>query len=413
MKISLRTTILLISVLVMSCGQRTSIADNTLKDKYIANGLTYTPSIDSQNVTRIQLPDMNNSPTSLIRTEELIDSVWYLPLETHQESIISGIDMLRIHGDRIYVLDNASKSILMFDNQGGFIRQIGSAGKGPGEYINPISIVINEFTSELLIHDDKSRTVLIHDLEGNFLREKPVGFLMNYFAPLGDSAYLVNIYLRDNRHLPQIAKSQYLEVDTDWQIKTAGLDGSVNECSEFGRAREGIYPGKTDYLYNPTFSNMVYQYTAGKMEPAYYFDLGSMTLPDGFLCGLSFEDYIRQYDNSRSPYAFISGAIVESEHWLITTFRYQNMSFYLFYSKADSRYFWNSIYETDPKSPRFVTLTSVEGRIADDVFYGYKSALQIYNEIQTHSKTQRIVLDDKLAAVQPESNPVLVFYRLK
>src|SRR5690606_38092393 len=105
--------------------------------------------------------------------------------------------------------------------------------------------------------------------------------------------------------------------------------------------------------------------------PKYVFDVGSMNLPADFLCGLSVDDYIKNYDNRSSPYGFIDKPVVENDAWLITSFRYQQMNVYFFYSKVNRRYYWSIIHRTNPKSTRFVTLTPIRGYIDEDLFYGY------------------------------------------
>ena len=400
------------------CGACTNNTHNR-GIKFAENGevlndsLTYMSMLDDDSVTLIKLPDLNNSGSRLIYTDELIDSIWYVPLETNKQSIFGGIEHLKVHNNKVYIVDNASNSVLLFGLDGKFIKKIGRTGNAPGEYINPVNITVNAFNNRFLIYDDKQRKLLIHDLDGNFLQEKPIGFRMNDFVPLSDSAYLVNIHLSENRHIPEIAESLLLTVDTNWQIQSAGMPGSVNICSDFSHARDGIYTSASGHLYNPTFSNTIYQYQGDTIVPKYVFDAGSMNLPPDFLCGLSFDEYIEKYDNPEAPYGFIDKPIIETDTWLITSFRFRLMNVYLFYSKDGGRYHWSIMHQMDPESKRFATLTPIRGMTDEDTFYGYIDGVSLYNEIQRAQENQELLLGDELTQLEPDDNPVLIFYRLK
>lgn len=79
-----------------------------------------------------------------------------VPLETSDKCLIGNISQIEIFNDTIYVLDSSiAKALFVFDNKGKFIRKIGTVGKGPGEYINPLSFTFDEKNSQIQILDRK------------------------------------------------------------------------------------------------------------------------------------------------------------------------------------------------------------------------------------------------------------------
>lgn len=72
---------------------------------------------------------------STVPLRERIDSVWCVPLETTDSSLVSSVASLQIMDDRFYMLDGTYASILIFDKQGRYINGIYGQGKGPKEYI--------------------------------------------------------------------------------------------------------------------------------------------------------------------------------------------------------------------------------------------------------------------------------------
>jgi hypothetical protein len=406
---------IVVLVAFAACQRTNKVVDNRFPvgSEVIEPSFSELIETSKDSIVEIIFPDLNKDGTKIIDTDRLIDSVWYVPLETSDQSIISGISNLIIHEQYVYILDFNQKSVLLFGVDGKFIKRIGSAGRGPQEYILPKSISINEYTNEFLIHDDKRQNVMVYDLEGNFLRDQKIGFRMNDFMALEDGGYMINNHLVDNRHLPEIAKKQVFKVNKDWKIVSAGLNGEVNDCSEFGDLRPGFYKTNSQILYNPSYSSIVYQYNEGVFKPKYNLNLGTMSFPDNFLCGLSLDQYKKLYDNTNAPFGQFEKAIIETDEWLIAPPIYKRMLFYTFYSKKTKELFFNLFYESSSKSEQFISMTPIIGVVKNDVFYGFKNSSVLYNEIIDQQKTKKLELNKELKDLDVGDNPVLIFYKLK
>ena len=74
----------------------------------------------------------------------------YLPLETSPQCLIQEIDKILFSKSFIFVNDTRNR-LLQFDKSGKFIRQIGSQGRGPAEYLFAYDFCINEYTNEIYI----------------------------------------------------------------------------------------------------------------------------------------------------------------------------------------------------------------------------------------------------------------------
>ncbi|MFA5817241.1 MAG: 6-bladed beta-propeller [Bacteroidales bacterium] len=71
----------------------------------------------------------------LLKLSEIVDHIEYVKLETTPECLIGGGQAV-LTGNTIYIKNFRPISLLVFDGQGKFLRQISRQGKGPGEYIN-------------------------------------------------------------------------------------------------------------------------------------------------------------------------------------------------------------------------------------------------------------------------------------
>ena len=91
-----------------------------------------------QHVIKIDdLTDVSNLSFS-----KVVDSVFYLPLETSEEVLMGQIESLQVVDERIFVSDITSKSLFSFDMDGRLITKYSAVGEGPGEFstINSFSI---------------------------------------------------------------------------------------------------------------------------------------------------------------------------------------------------------------------------------------------------------------------------------
>ena len=119
------------------------------------------------------------------------DSVLMFHLETNDSCLIGEITKLICLNNLIYIADNISKSIFVFDMSGKLRTKIHSVGSGPGEYTN-----ISYFTvhgTDVILFDHYMGKFLFYDASGKFIRDKGIG---NIWAEelfcMNDKLYLPN-----------------------------------------------------------------------------------------------------------------------------------------------------------------------------------------------------------------------------
>jgi len=69
----------------------------------------------------------------------------------------------------IAVLDWDNLRVQIFDGEGGFVRSIGSKGKGPGQMINPLSVAVGA-GGEIIVGDYQRKDVQVFSKEGELLQ---------------------------------------------------------------------------------------------------------------------------------------------------------------------------------------------------------------------------------------------------
>lgn len=90
----------------------------------------------------------------------------YIPLETDSACLLQRISNLAITDSFIFASDGTR--LLKFSDDGNFISQIGSEGRGPGQYINLSAIQADQKARELYVL--ALRQMVVYDFNGNLKR---------------------------------------------------------------------------------------------------------------------------------------------------------------------------------------------------------------------------------------------------
>ena len=151
------------------------------------------------------------------------------------------IGMEYLSNGNIVVNDQKANQILMFDDQGKFIKKIGKKGQGPGEFGNPFCL---SSTSEtIIVGDNSNMRIQFYDLKGNFIREFKIykAFLdmavshdgLIYAAPIRirPESSLVDVLDTDGKLLTSFGEARFGD-KSDWQIPNMVGGISINDKNE-------------------------------------------------------------------------------------------------------------------------------------------------------------------------------------
>lgn len=114
----------------------------------------------------------------------------------------------------IYVLDQQSSHVKVFDASGKYVRTIGRQGQGPGELESPMTLSFNRTSGELAIHQ-ASRRMSYFKTDGTFLRHLS---FKEMWALRGRVDSKGNIY---------ITEGIVDQTDPRYELKKLGPDASV------------------------------------------------------------------------------------------------------------------------------------------------------------------------------------------
>ena len=106
-------------------------------------------------------------------------------LQVTESSILANISDLAIIENHMLVLDGKQSQLFMFDSEGGFLKQVGRLGQGPGEYIKPAYITADK--DRFLLLDTDLRRLIFYDRNGAWIRSDNLSD--SGIFPVGDFLY--------------------------------------------------------------------------------------------------------------------------------------------------------------------------------------------------------------------------------
>ncbi|MBO4961511.1 MAG: 6-bladed beta-propeller, partial [Flavobacteriales bacterium] len=174
----------------------------------------------SQDVPHIHV-DVNTAEKHMDMSEYLDTSFFKaIPLETTAECLV-GKDIMNVwyRNGRIYVWEEQTESVFMFDENGKFIDKIADKGEGPNEYLKIKNVTLSD--SLICIFDTYSRKVLYYDLDCNFIRRVSTKHVyQNVISAarsfiLGDRIYFGIVFIEDFRTDMYGAPHKWVSMDLD------------------------------------------------------------------------------------------------------------------------------------------------------------------------------------------------------
>ena len=227
---------------------------------------------------------------------EFLDTSFYrvIPLETTPECLVGNeIKKVFYRNGRIYVWEEQSKGVFMFDENGNYLNKIQTPGEGPQDYIQIDNVCITD--NYIYIRDDYGQKVLYYDLDCNFIKSVSSKEICRSIIPpalsfmVRDRVYFGICFL-DNfpKRLGQPYKWASLDMDLDtssvkrfmpYDPADPSIPATHFSLQSAGRNFFSLNCGDTVRF---MISNLdtIYIATRDTIVPEYVVDFGDKTLPE-------------------------------------------------------------------------------------------------------------------------------------
>ena len=343
--------------------------------------------------------------------EVLLADVYYIPLETTDESRFTENRKTIVYKDRIYVMDDVdARAVLIFDMNGKFLRRLGRKGDASNRLSRLSGMTIDEEDDRLVLFDGGKKKLVHFTLEGDYVKTTDVNFdfpgQMEYL-PSGDMVAAVSKNAT-NTHLGGLDDYRILQSDSLGNIIQAGF--KQNDNNGLKEMHERLFKTGNDIVYYSSFINKLYTINNNTVAERFvieYKDNQPVDLKE--IQEISNVDSVRNYLVNKT-YVSPEGLTENSNHLYFST--KGKDSFYTIYDKNVKKYI------------AFRNFGFYFGFVVDpslmyayeDYFVGQATAEQIIAMREHLEKTYQPIspiYQEMYDTIQKDDNPVLIFFKMK
>lgn len=202
-----------------------------------------------------------------------ISDTTFLILDEDDKTMFSYVDKIVAYNDKFYVLDkNESRTVVSFEKDGSPGHRYGRVGQGPGEYVFPWDMDVDE--TGVYVLDTNSKKVIHYSEEGTFLGERSLPFFADALKRLKNGNFIFNI-TPDGKQLPAL-------VVTDSLMNPVGRSNSYPEGYVGGCSTGYIFRknGSEVAFYRSPSDTLIMLDESGKTDAFVVFDFLGKAIPE-------------------------------------------------------------------------------------------------------------------------------------
>ncbi len=347
--------------------------------------------------------------TSSIDLGELIDSIYFIRLETNADCLIGNIDKILFFNDKILIIEKLQrKSVLLFSETGRFIKKIGTEGRGPGEYTNISDVAVDNRNNKIVILDDFGGKLLFYDFDGNFINREKLYYYPTAFSILQDGSYLFYQARGLNIHIPSVTEYNLLFAHPDQSLTGKAISYSyrdkyrafsMSSLHSFNVSEKGV-------VFCPDFANEIYIVKEeNKVSHKYSLNIGPKDVLGAM--GQTTTNKIFTDLVNTGNYFYFDGPAFESDTFL---YFFISLGGDCYFSKKSRKLFYGNSYRYD-RDRVDLLYCSNPITVRNNFFVSIISPNRILNrpeDMQTNEVLKNVVNN-----LQDGDNPILCFFSLK
>lgn len=206
---------------------------------------------------------------------EFIQSVEVLPLRHENKHFIGAVDQIFHQDSSYYITDSKRGTIFRFNEEGKFLNNIGTKGKGPQEYHSALSYSVDEKEDQVYIQGGPVFTLKLFRYlkNGKWLEKKEVPLNVSHFTHK-DHTFWVHL-----NPLNKVYRSRILRLDRNLQVRDSFLPLQT-EPIPFMTPRHMFYSYQNRLYFWLPMENRLYAIQQDSVYLCYTFDFGNQNIPE-------------------------------------------------------------------------------------------------------------------------------------
>lgn len=229
--------------------------------------------INDTSPTMVNLAESIKKSKPTKKFKDIFEITNVIKLQSEKNSFIATLSRLVFVKDKIFVVDKKYTSIKVFDEEGGFLKDIVKIGQGPGEFTKIFDAEYFQSDNSILVYSNDDMKFGSFDLDGKLIYEKRIPFYAYYFTKINKDStfFFVNYnsgeYNDENNLL--LTDDNFKILDKYFPYKR---NFAVSSSGSLIKSNEGIF-------YNDAYVGDIYQFKNNRFNLLYKVNLGKYQLP--------------------------------------------------------------------------------------------------------------------------------------
>lgn len=264
--------------------------------------------------------------------EKLIDSSFYITLETTDSNLLGRISKISIDSI-IGISDGLSHSLHLYSMQGNFLNCIDKIGNAPGEYVQLSDFALSVKDQRVDILDAMQKKIINYSWTGEVKGEVKLPFDVGVtiFSIL-DSTYIFDQQVRRN--------------SKEWKYSIVTLSNNgklIKKMFPYSSYADIIFSARNTLMkvndtlvYLPTYNDTLFSIIGDSILPRFKLEFGDKWIKDEYV-----------YDKSKNPMSFINGLkdtdfiyflnVLETKSHIWVSYVYKGESYNTLINKLSSK----------------------------------------------------------------------------
>lgn len=210
---------------------------------------------------------------------DLIDSVEYVPLESHPDGLFKAIDKLMVRNGKYFIFDCFGQNqVMVFDSTGKFLFPVGKKGRAPGEYLRIRNFTVDD-NCVYLINNDANTLMIYDNTDGHFVGQKKLPFFA-FDVSVCDNNDLIFSWYSNKEGTANDEPYKIMVTDKEINIQHNLFGINDNDCNDLSK-RHYFMSSASNIVFNTLFSDtiVVFSRQAPEIVATYSMDFKSRKIP--------------------------------------------------------------------------------------------------------------------------------------
>lgn len=351
---------------------------------------------------------LDTENTKLIARETAVDSVWYVKLETREESFLGYVDQVLFGDSTILVVDaRIAKAIFRFDFQGRYLGRMSNLGNGPAEFLS-LQGLAKLPNGTFALFDPRRQRIVIFDESGKMVSSIECPMHANSVQFIDDETIVFDVFNFRNKDTETAGgHASYLVKDN--RMKELYRFGITDFEHGFNYTRHHTVYSFDGVAYcNVNFDDVIYEMGRDGVKAKYLLEMK----PDGAANHLPVRTE-KEYNSLWNRYNYFNGDFIELEdysYFYVSAVEPDFREVHLLYSHRTKESY---IMINDFDNPMMSFFGIPESRFGDNCLVSWVPATNVISSVKWMSeKADDPRLRELVSGMNSDDNPVLFFYRV-